>query len=437
MAEWINDLSPQTKALIQGQWISVLIAGTGIFATILSDTHPSTSFPLLMSSCNYLLLATYMVRKYILRKPGERKSVTEPKGEVEDGMSRSSHSTSSTLDEEPNLPDSMIYWYIFAAVLDVEANYLVILAYNYTTITSVMLLDCFTIPCAMVLSYLFLGCRYNYMHILGTAICLLGLACIVINDSAMVGDDDAAAGSNPVLGDVLCLCGAVLYASSNVLQEHLVKFHDREQFLGHLGCFGFAIAAVQCAIVDLPRMRRAHFTGKVVGATSGFVVCLFLMYTNTTAFLQHGDAVLFNLSLLTSDVYAVVFSYFFSGYFVGWLYFVAFALVIVGLLLYHSQPRPLHIGRDFGDVGLFETMQRDPVRRGSACSALGGRSSHSKEAPEELQGGEAEWGRSGRTGRSFSSSDTGASSSGLGSPVHSGVGRAQYNPLSSEDDGLR
>jgi drug/metabolite transporter (DMT)-like permease len=371
----------------------------------------------------------------------------EPKSEVEDSMSQSSHSNSSTLNEEPNMPGSMIYWYIFAAVLDVEANYLVILAYNYTTITSVMLLDCFTIPCAMVLSYLFLGCRYNYIHILGTAICLLGLACIVINDSAMVGDDDAAAGSNPVLGDVLCLCGAVLYASSNVLQEHLVKFHDREQFLGHLGCFGFAIAAVQCAIVDLPRMRRAHFTGKVVGATSGFVVCLFLMYTNTTAFLQHGDAVLFNLSLLTSDVYAVVFSYFFSGYFVGWLYFVAFALVIVGLLLYHSQPRPLHIGRDFGDVGLFETMQRDPVGRGSSRSAGGavsGRSSHSKEGCAGLQGGEAEWGRSHRAGRSFSSCGTEDLSSGLGSPVHSGrgrgsasSGRAQYNPLSSEEDGLR
>jgi hypothetical protein len=114
MAEWINDLSPQTKALIQGQWISILIAGTGIFATILSDTHPSTSFPLLMSSCNYLLLATYMVRKYILWKPGERKGVTERKSEVEDGMSQSSRCSSSTLDDEPKKPGSIIYWYIFA-----------------------------------------------------------------------------------------------------------------------------------------------------------------------------------------------------------------------------------------------------------------------------------------------------------------------------------
>lgn len=39
-------------------------------------------------------------------------------------------------------------WYKYAAlaVLDVEANYLLITAYRFTSITSVTLLDCFTIP---------------------------------------------------------------------------------------------------------------------------------------------------------------------------------------------------------------------------------------------------------------------------------------------------
>ena len=42
-------------------------------------------------------------------------------------------------------------WYKYAALagLDVEANYLVVLAYRYTSITSVTLLDCFTIPGAL------------------------------------------------------------------------------------------------------------------------------------------------------------------------------------------------------------------------------------------------------------------------------------------------
>ena len=365
MAEWFGSLSPMRKALIQGQWISILIAGTGIFASILSDTHPSTNFPLFMNSCNYILLATYLLRRYINHgvKPvavSDDNNISSVHIDTSDVISETSHnSIQHELDEtsRPLNKNNILWWYVFAAILDVEANYLVLLAYNYTTITSVMLLDCFTIPVAMVLSYLFLGCRYNYMHILGTVICLLGLTCIVINDSLVANGDDAAEGSNPVLGDILCLSSAVLYASSNVLQEHLVKFHDREEFLGYLGCFGFSIAVVQCLATDLAPMRRAHYSPKVIGAMSGFVVCLFLMYTNTTSFLQHGDAVLFNLSLLTSDVYAVIFTYFFHGYLVGWLYFVAFALVMVGLFIYHSQEAPLHIGRDLGDIGMFALIQ--------------------------------------------------------------------------------
>ena len=40
---------------------------------------------------------------------------------------------------------------------DVEANFLVVKAYEFTTITSVTLLDCFTVPCVVVLSAIFLG----------------------------------------------------------------------------------------------------------------------------------------------------------------------------------------------------------------------------------------------------------------------------------------
>jgi solute carrier family 35, member F1/2 len=36
----------------------------------------------------------------------------------------------------------------------------VVLAYRYTSITSVMLLDCFAIPCAMLLSHLVFRSRW-------------------------------------------------------------------------------------------------------------------------------------------------------------------------------------------------------------------------------------------------------------------------------------
>ena len=57
-------------------------------------------------------------------------------------------------------------------------------------------------------------------------------------------------------------------------------------------------------------------------------------------FLVSADAALFNLSLLTSDVYAVVFSYFLDGRLVSWMYFLAFAFTLCGLYLYHTAPPP-------------------------------------------------------------------------------------------------
>ena len=67
--------------------------------------------------------------------------------------------------------------YVCAALIDVYGNFFIIMAYNYTTITSIMLLDCFTIPVAMVLSYVFLGCQYNAYHMLGNPPSPLSLLC--------------------------------------------------------------------------------------------------------------------------------------------------------------------------------------------------------------------------------------------------------------------
>lgn len=174
------------------------------------------------------------------------------------------------------------------------------------------------------------------MHIVGIAICLSGLACIVASD---LGKEDGM--SDAVVGDILCLGGAFLYACSNVIQEKIVKTKDREEYLGMIGLFGAGLAAVQSIATDLVPMIEAQWSLYVVLSISGFVICLNCMYINTSLFLQSGDATFFNLSLLTSDVYAVVFSYLLTGELVQWLYFIGFALVFWGLTIYHSSEKPV------------------------------------------------------------------------------------------------
>lgn len=380
------------KPLLHGQFISVLITGTGVFATILSSNN--CNFPLLLSSCNYFLLSLFVIKKCLYDKQHQQqqhqkrcltKTITNKYHD--DNCCLSTHNAiyTTTTTNDNSLHDNIItinendennndninvsndnsnginnndddsndnrphmIWYIISAILDVEANFLVILAYNYTSITSVMLLDCFTIPCAMFFSYICLGCTYRYKHIIGIIICLFGLSCIIINDSLQPQQQQQQV-DNPVLGDILCLCGAILYAASNILQEFLVKFHNREEYLGKLGIFGIIIAFIQFMIIDFPSIETNNnnniFTLTIILTMIGFILCLNFMYINTTIFLQSNDAILFNLSLLTSDVYAVIFTYFYQGYLVSWLYFIAFTLVIIGLIIYHIEKPPIEIGQ--------------------------------------------------------------------------------------------
>lgn len=327
----LSALPPTLVAILQGQFISLLIAGTGVFASLLSDSTPNANFPLFMNFCNYSLLSLFLLRRCAPCAPAE--------GEGAGLLLVVDDSQHGEPLQLPAAPPRW-WWYLLTAVLDVQANYLVLLAYNYTTLTSVMLLDCFTIPITMALSYTLLRCRYTPRHLAGAAVCLVGLAVIVSTDST---DDEHA--DDPLRGDLLCLGGALLYAASNVLQEYLVK-QDRDAFRGALGGYGMLIAGAQCLLVDLPHMHPEAFTTETVLAMVGFVVCLFLMYVNTSAFLTSSDATLFNLSLLSSDCYAVLYTYLAEGYLVRWTYFLALALVIVGLAVYHTERAPGHWEED-------------------------------------------------------------------------------------------
>lgn len=124
-------------------------------------------------------------------------------------------------------------WYKYAALslLDVEANYLVTKAYQFTSITSVTLLDCCTIPAAMGFSILLLRARYRRGHYGGAAMCLAGVALLLLTEQR-----SASGGSNPWLGDLLVMAGSLVYALCNVTQvktfissiNHLVKITQNE-----------------------------------------------------------------------------------------------------------------------------------------------------------------------------------------------------------------
>ncbi|TNM85263.1 hypothetical protein fugu_009441 [Takifugu bimaculatus] len=92
------------------------------------------------------------------------------------------------------------WWkYLIMGVADVEANYTVVKAYQFTSLTSIQLLDCFVIPALMVLSWFILKTRYRPVHFVAVLVCLLGVGTMVGAD-VLAGRDQGST-HDVILGD--------------------------------------------------------------------------------------------------------------------------------------------------------------------------------------------------------------------------------------------
>lgn len=228
------------------------------------------------------------------------------------------------------------YYYILLGVVDVEANFLVVKAYQYTSITSVMLLDCWTIPCVLFLTWFFLKTKYRFMKLVGVVICVAGLVMVVFSD---VHSGDRSSGSNPIKGDLFVIAGATLYGVSNVSEEYFVKSADRVELMAFLGLFGAIISACQITILERDELKSIHWTAGATFPFVGFSVAMFLFYSGVPVLLKISGSTMLNLSLLTSDMWAVLIRIFAYNEKVDWMYFVAFAAVALGICVYSGRDK--------------------------------------------------------------------------------------------------
>eukprot|EP00397_Hematodinium_sp_SG-2012_P019340 GEMP01019865.1.p1 GENE.GEMP01019865.1~~GEMP01019865.1.p1 ORF type:complete len:335 (+),score=50.15 GEMP01019865.1:87-1091(+) len=290
----------KARTFLLGQVLSVLLTCAGYFSHNVHDA--GFNCPTLQSSLNYLLLAFYCT--CISR----------------DGL---------------HAP----WWrYVILAVVDVEANYFIVKSFQYTSTTSILLLDSFAIPCVMLASILSpMKAVYSNEHLSGVSICVLGLILTVICDT--VSNGNSGIFPEAWKGDLMCLVGASLYGLSNVLQEDLLKEHgQRTEVLGILGVFGFLISGSQAALLE--SRGFGELTQDAFVNIIGYQLALFSMYSLMSVFLYRCDACLFNLSLLTSDLYTIVIaSVLWKEHFMP-AYLGSFFLTLFGLVQYHRGPTP-------------------------------------------------------------------------------------------------
>jgi solute carrier family 35 protein F1/2 len=228
--------------------------------------------------------------------------------------------------------------YFFLAFCDVEANFLVVMAYQYTDILSAMLLDAWAIPVCLILSWVYMRTKYHWTQLLGVGVCVVGLALLVASDKISGAKNFMA--NNRAKGDGLIIAGATLYGISNASEEFLVRKRPLYEVVGQLGLWGFIINGVQATLLERKQMPVVPWNGGIIGLLMAFTVAMFILYTIAPMLYRLSSSAYFNLSLLSSDFYGLLFGLFLYHYRPYWLYFVSYVIVIAGLITYfwHSTP---------------------------------------------------------------------------------------------------
>ncbi|XP_024527848.1 solute carrier family 35 member F2-like [Selaginella moellendorffii] len=348
--EWLVS-SPKWRALAAlglGQVLSLLLTATGFTSSFLA--REGVNAPTAQAFFNYALLAIVCGSIVLIKRP----KIKVP-----------------------------WYGFLLLAIVDVEGNYLLVKANQYTSITSVMLLDCWSTPCVLLLTWLFLKTRYRLGHFFGVGICVTGLVLVVLSD---VHAKDRSGGSNVVLGDIIVIGASMLYAIGNVTQEFIVKKTSPVELLAFLGLFGSLINGIQVLALELHELRHIQWTANAIGPFVGFALAQFSFYILAPILLQGSGSAMFTLSLLTSDMWAVAIRALAYHEDVDWLYFVAFGTVAIGLSLYScfGEPRPEKEAEDTGldEPMLEEILAEDPVTED--CETNSGSKNTNKEEKQQF-----------------------------------------------------
>jgi len=227
--------------------------------------------------------------------------------------------------------------YALLAACDVEGNFLVVKAYQYTDLLSCMLLDAWAIPVCLFMSWLYMRTKYHWTQLLGVLICVAGLGMLVGSDEITQKSWEAL---NKAKGDGFMIAGATLYGITNASEEFLVRKRPLYEVVGQLGMYGSIINAIQGTALEYKSIRSSNWDGENVGLIFAYTAAMIILYTVAPLIYRSSSSAFFNLSLLSSDFYGLLFGLFLYHYSPYWLYFISFAIVITGLVVYfwHSTP---------------------------------------------------------------------------------------------------
>jgi solute carrier family 35 protein F1/2 len=246
-----------------------------------------------------------------------------------------------------------IPWWIYlcmSSLFDVFPNFLILLSFRYTSLTSTTLLANLSIPSTMLFSRYILAKVFSPRHYVGVCLCILGGSLTVYGDAVMRQDSEqsptheAALPSTPYFyfGDMLVVAAAVLYGLGDTVAEYTIKHVDREEYLGMLGLFGMIQTGLAVPLLEEKALlqgvaRLPNFQQfQVIGVLIWYAVTQYLYYVLEARFLMSSDATLLNLSLQASNLWVILFSVVAYQVMPSMFFFMAVLLVVTGVFVYEE-----------------------------------------------------------------------------------------------------
>jgi len=294
-------------ALLFGQFIA-LVATSMNFSSYALEYGMHRVFPLFLLFNSYVLISLHLF--WNIKKSQEQQSLPISKSTIE-------HHDETLCYRLPLTSIKLRtpwYYYLCLSCLDIVPNYLTLLAMNKTSFTSATLLGSLTIPSTMIFCRVLLGKEYRRMHYVGVILCITGGFLTVFTDKVSIPSSNGQV-SHPhsYAGDVLAILASLGYGVGDACAEYWSKHVDREEYLGMIGLFG-AIATFFSSFLFEREAVFELFTAdnetiiKTVGVILWYIASLVAYYVFESLFLMKSDATLLNLSMQTSNIWAIFFS---------------------------------------------------------------------------------------------------------------------------------
>jgi len=234
-------------------------------------------------------------------------------------------------------------YYLGLSLLDIGPNYLILLALQKTSLTSVSLLGSLTIPSTMMACRWLLQQKFSTHNFLGVALCLCGGIITVLSDR---GNTTLAvlkhSSDSSFYGDVLAILAAMIYGVGDAAGEFWAKHVDRKEYLGMIGLLGSMVTFVLFLFLESNNLydrivttsSQTFPTFTIISFIVGYALFLAAYYILATLFLVTCDATLLNLSLQATNLWAILFSVVAFQESPSWSFFLAVALVASGVCIY-------------------------------------------------------------------------------------------------------